>query len=313
MTNATKIYTLDNKNRPIYGKNWKVENPKANVIIITGMEEHSGRYDEFAKFLNDNGFNVFCLDSFGQGENVLPDESNKGIWPKSGFRKMVYAVDGLVKELRITCKPAFIFSHSMGSFLCQDYIQRYTDHVSKVVLCGSAGKNPIAPIGYQLARLVTFFKGRNTKAKLLNTLMFAGFNKNIKEPRTTYDWLSVNTENVDKYIADPLCGFGPNNGFCLEFLKGLKRLHKKKFLAKIRKDLDILIISGKEDPVSNYGADVAKLEEMYKGLGIKNVSGIVYEGLRHEILNESKEDRKKVYKDILDFFNHDLENKNNAL
>jgi alpha-beta hydrolase superfamily lysophospholipase len=300
MSEAKKIYVLDKKNRPQYGLTWKIENPKANVIIMTGMEEHSSRYDEFAKFLNDNGFNVYCIDAFGQGENVYPDESNKGIWPKSGFRKQVYAVDNLIKELRITCKPAFIFSHSMGSFMCQDYIQRYTHHVSKVVLCGTGAKNPVAPIGYQLARLVTFFRGRETKAGLLNKLMFSNFNKGIANPRTPYDWLSYNTENVDKYIADPLCGFGPNNGFCLEFLKGLKRLHRRKFLLKIRKDLDIFIISGKDDPVSNYGKDVNKLKTMYNKLGINNVSTKVYENMRHEILNEN--DCQIVYEDVLKFF-----------
>ena len=131
----------------------------------------------------------------------------------------------------------------------------------------------------------------------------------IRKP--VMDWLSYNTENVDKYIADPLCGFGPNNGFCLEFLKGLKRLHRRKFLLKIRKDLDIFIISGKDDPVSNYGKDVNKLKTMYNKLGINNVDTKIYEGMRHEILNE--DDRKTVYQDVVDFFNKDLENKNNAL
>ena len=91
----------------------------------------------------------------------------------------------------------------------------------------------------------------------------------------------------------------------------MNRLHKKKFLEKIRKDLDIFIISGKDDPVSNYGADVAKLQTMYNTLGINNVSTKVYENMRHEIINEV--DRKVVYQDIVDFFNKDLENKNNAI
>lgn len=311
MSELIKFSVTTKRGDTLVGYNWKVTNQKANVIIMTGMEEHSLRYDEFARFLNDNGFNVYCLDAYGQGANVLPDESNKGVWPKSGFRKQVQAVDALVKKLRITCKPAFIFSHSMGSFMCQDYIQRYTNHVSKVVLCGSAAKNPVAGIGYTLSRLVCLFRGRLTKAGLLDKLMFGGFNKRIENPRTKFDWLSYNEENVDKYIADPLCGFGPNNGFCLEFLKGMNRLHKKKFLEKIRKDLDIFIISGKDDPVSNYGTDVAKLQTMYNKLGINNVSTKVYENMRHEILNEV--DRKVVYQDIVDFFNKDLENKNNAI
>lgn len=297
-----------NENETLFGYYWKTEEAIANVIIMTGMEEHSLRYDEFATYLNKEGFNVYCIDHFGQGENVHPDMKNKGVWPKSGYRKMVEAVDLLVAKIRITCKPLFIFAHSMGSFMAQDYIQRHSHHVSKVVLCGTGAQNPVAGIGYQLARLVCLFKGRNTRAKLLDKLMFGSFNKGIEQPKTAYDWLSYNEENVTKYIEDPLCGFGPNNGFCLEFLKGLKRLYRKKFLQRIRKDMDILIISGQDDPVSNFGKDIVRLEKMYQKYGIKNTKSIIYEGMRHEILNENE--KQKVYEDVVSFLKADIEKKN---
>ena len=308
MSKAQRVELVSKNGDKLYGLSWHVENSIANVIIMEGMEEHSSRYDDFAQYLNKEGFNVYCIDTYGQGENVLPDQSNLGIWPISGFRKQVQAVDALVEKLRISCRPTFIFSHSMGSFMCQDYIQRYTEHVSKVVLCGSGAKNPAVPVGFQLARLIVHKKNRNKKAGMLNKLMFGGFNKKIKNPRTPYDWLSVNQENVDKYIADPLCGFGPTNGFCYEFLKGMNRLHKKKFLMKIRKDLDIFIISGSDDPVTGYAKSVGKLQQMYTKLGVKNVQTKVYEGLRHEILNEDR--REEVYADVVKFFKEDIEHKN---
>ena len=300
MSKAQRVELINKNGDKLYGLSWHVENSIGNVIIMEGMEEHSGRYDNFAQYLNKEGFNVYCIDVYGQGENVNEDLSNRGIWPTSGFRKQVQAVDALVEKLRISCKPTYIFSHSMGSFMCQDYIQRYTEHVSKVVLCGSGAKNPAVPVGYQLARLIVHKKNRNKKAGLLNKLMFGNFNKKIKNPRTPFDWLSVNEENVDKYIADPLCGYGPTNGFCLEFVKGMNRLHKKKFLQKIRKDLGIFIISGSDDPVTNYSKDVDKLYKMYTKLGVKNVQKKVYQGLRHEILNEDS--KEEVYQDIVKFF-----------
>jgi len=311
MSEFQKI-SIEHKAGTSFGLLWKHnkgDKALANVIIMTGMEETSRRYDEFAKYLNNEGFDVYCIDSFGQGENVLPDLSNLGVWPKSGFRKQVQVVDALVQKLRITCLPTFIFSHSMGSFLAQDYIQRYTHHVSKVVLCGSNGKNPATGVGYLLAKMVVTKKNAYEKAKLLNKLMFGNFNKGIKNPRTPYDWLSFNEENVDRYIADPLCGFGPNNSFCLEFLKGLNRLYKRKFLEKIRKDLDIFIISGEGDPVSNFGKGVTALEKMYaKKLKLKSVKSKIYPNMRHEILQEKE--REIVFKDIADFFKADLEKKN---
>ena len=308
MSKAQKIKITNKNGDVLFGLAWTVSEPIANVIIMEGMEEHVSRYDDFAQYLNKEGFNVYGIDTYGQGENVLPDMSNVGIWPNSGFRKQVQVTDALVEKLRVSCKPTFIFSHSMGSFMCQDYIQRYTEHVSKVVLCGSGAKNPAVPMGYALAKMIVTKKNREKKAGLLNKLMFGNFNKKIKNPRTPYDWLSYNEENVDKYIADPLCGFGPRNGFCFEFVKGMNRLHKKKFLMKIRKDLDIFIISGAEDPVSNYAKDVAKLEKMYKGLGVKNVQTKIYDGMRHEILNEKN--NEVVYQDIVKFFKEDIEHKN---
>ncbi len=301
MSEAKKLVFETKNGETLKGFYWLGENAIANVIIMEGMEEHVSRYDAFAKHLNKNGFNVYALDTFGQGENVEPDLSNIGIWPTSGFRKQVVANDNLVEKLAEENKlPTYIFSHSMGSFMCQDYIQRFHGHVSKVVLCGTGAKNPAVPMGYALAKMIVNKKNRDKKAGLLNNLMFGNFNKKIKNPRTPFDWLSFNEENVDKYIADPLCGFGPRNGFCLEFVKGMNRLHKKKFLNKIDKNQQIFIISGSDDPVTNYSKDVKKMYDVYTKLGIKNVSTKVYEGMRHEILNENN--REIVFNDIVEFF-----------
>ncbi len=291
-----------------FGHSWTCEESKANVVIMSGMEEHAMRYDEFARFLNDNGFNVYAIDNFGQGANVLPDQSNLGVVPYSAFRKQVQMVDALVEKLRISARPTFIFAHSMGAILAQDYIQRYTHHVSKVVLCGAMGHNYLVPLGYQLAKLITTSKNRNKKSRVLSALLFGSFNRKIKNKRTKYDWICTRDEVVDKYIEDPLCGYGENNGFCLELLKGMNRLYKKKFLLKIRKDLDIFIIAGKNDPVAGYGKYVKSLEKMYHKLGLTHVGTKIYENSRHELLNDV--DKQEVYQDILTFFNASLEEKN---
>ena len=294
---------IDHKGYNSFGLYWAAdtEKPVANIIIMTGMEEHASRYDDFAKFLNKNGYNVYSIDAYGQGENVLPDMSNLGIWPRSGFRRQVTINDKLVRMLRVTCLPCYIFAHSMGSFMAQDFIQRYALHVDKVVLCGSNKQSPfMMAIGYGLARILVRDSNRNKKAKFLNSLMFGGLSKSVKNAKTPYDWLSYNEENVNKYIADPLCGFGPNNGFCLEFIKGMNRLYKHRFLEKIKKDIELFIISGDADPVSNMGKGVLKLEKMYKKYHLKNVKTKIYPNMRHEILNEV--DHQIVYDDILNFF-----------
>ena len=300
MSEAKRTEYINKNGDQLFGLSWVEEKSEYNVIIMEGMEEHCSRYDAFAKYLNKEGFSVYAIDVYGQGENVKPDFSNRGIWPADAFVKQVQAVDALVEKLKETGKPTYLFSHSMGSFMCQDFIQRYPGHVDKVVLCGSGAKNPAVPAGYALAKMIVNKKNRDKKAGLLNKLMFGNFNKKIKNPRTGFDWLSVNEANVDRYIEDPLCGYGPTNGFCYEFVKGMAQLHKKEHLNKISKDQHIFIISGSYDPVTNYSKDVAKLHDEYTKLGIKDVQTKVYQGLRHEILNEDS--KEEVYKDVIKFF-----------
>jgi len=285
----------------MYGYAWTIAQPIANVVIITGMEEHSLRYDDFATFLNGEGYDVFCIDHYGQGENA-PELTDLGIWPNSGFSKTVKNTDELVAKLRVSVHPTYLFGHSMGSFIVQDYIQRYTEHVNKVILCGTNGPDRLmVGIGYLLARLIVTKKNRRDKSPFLRSLMLGPYTRAIKNHKTKTDWLSVDEENVRRYNEDPKCGFlyESSKGFYREFLKGLNRLHKHRFMKKIRRDMSILLIAGADDPIGHNSKGVVKLAKLYKRLGIEHVQTIVYPGMRHEVLNER--DHMLVYKDILTF------------
>ena len=297
------IFKMTYKNgETLYGNCWTIEEPKANVIILTGMLEHSLRYEYFATKLNEAGYNVYCIDFYGAGENVKQGGQQYTVVPPSAFSTFVKHTDELVSKLRVSCKPTFIFAHSMGSFMLQDYIQRFTMHVNKVVICGSCGKQFGPGLGYFLGKMMVNKKNRTKPNKFLYNLILGGSNKRT-EKRTDCDWLSYNKENVDKYIADPLCGGIPSGSHTLEFLKGLKRIHKPKFMRKIRKDISILLVAGSEDPVGKYGKGVTKLLKMYKRLGVKDVNAIIYPHMRHEILNE--DDKDLVIKDIIAFLDEE--------
>ena len=284
----------------LFGFAWESEKPEGVVVIATGMEEASYRYDDFAKFLNKNGFNVYCIDHYGQGESVV-DESQLGIVPRSFFSKCVRVLDDVAKKYAIKDKPLIIFGHSMGSFMVQDFIQRYNKRPTKAVIMGTNGPNAkvLFSMGYPLARLVAKLRGENRKAKFLAGMAVGAYSKSVKDRKTPLDWLSYNEENVQKYIADPKCGYGSSNGFYRELLKGNHRLYKKKFLEKINKELPILVIAGKDDPVGAYGKGPTSLVNLYHKLGVKNAELKLYDHMRHEILNE--DDKLKVYNDILEF------------
>lgn len=288
------------KNEVLKGFRWEIKNPKAKIVLFEGMEEHVSRYDTMAQYLNEKGFSVFALDTFGQGENVKEDLSNIGVWPEDGFNKLLKIFNDLVLSLKKDGTPVYIFAHSMGSFFGQAYIQRYPGNVEKIVLCGAGGKNGGVKLAYPFAKLFITKKKRNDKSKTLNKIMFGGFNKRIKNPRTAYDWLSLNNDVVETYIKDPLCGFGPTKGFCLEFLKFMKDLYTSKGLKQIDKNQKILLIGGEQDPVTNYGKYTIALTNMYKKYGIEGTSNVIFKDLRHEIHNE---DRKlEVFETVASFF-----------
>lgn len=284
----------------VYGYSWTIEHPVGNFFIVTGMEEYLLRYDDFANFLNSKGYNVYGLDHYGQGENA-PEEKDLGIVPNSFYSKTVRNVDDLVKKYRKPGLPNYIFAHSMGSFMLQDFIQRFANTPDKVIICGTNGPNANASykLGYQLARMICKFKGEKTTAKMLRSLAVGGYAKSIKNRKTDADWLSYNEESNQKYLADPLCGHPSSNGFYRELLKGNRRLYLKKFMEKIKKDLPIFIIAGEEDPVGAKGKGPTKLAELYKSYGLTNVELKLYKHMRHEILNEPG--RQTVYEDILNF------------
>lgn len=287
-------------NDVLSGFAWEVNQPKGCIFIATGMEECAERYDSFANFFNENNYNVYSIDHYGQGENVK-NLDELGIVPRSAFSKFVRVLDDLVKKYAIKGLPVIVFGHSMGSFIVQDYIQRYAKHLDKAIICGTDGPNSkfTYSIGYQLARLVCKMRGENKKGKFLRSLAIGAYAKSVKHRETDCDWLSYDKGNVERYIADPKCGKGSSNGFYRELLKGNHRLYKGKFLNKINKDLKIFVPAGAEDPVGHKGKGPTKLVKMYQKLGIKDVTLKLYPKMRHEIHNET--DKDSVLKDFLEF------------
>lgn len=296
-----KLISIKTVNNDIlYGYSWETDQPKGCIFIATGMEEYANRYDSFANFFCEKGYNVYSIDHYGQGENAL-EEKDLGIVPKSSFSKFVRVLDDLVKKYAIKGHPVIVFGHSMGSFIVQDYIQRYANHATKAIICGTDGPNSkfTYSIGYQLARFVSKMRGENKKGKFLRSLAIGAYAKSVKHRETDCDWLSFDKDNVERYIADPKCGMGSSNGFYRELLKGNHRLYKTKFLNKINKDLQILVPAGEFDPVGHKGKGPTKLVKLYKKLGIKDVTLKLYPNMRHEIHNETG--KEQVLNDFLAF------------
>ncbi|WP_297636716.1 alpha/beta hydrolase [uncultured Clostridium sp.] len=288
--------------KDIFLRTWnEVKNPKGVIQIIHGMIEHSGRYEDFARFLNANGYIVYADDHRGHGETALK-HSEYGYLGENGFNHIVEDEFIITKLIKATYPnlPVYILGHSFGSFISQKYITKYSLHIDGVILSGSSKREGIdLKAGFILLNIQKVLFNRKKEAKLINKLTFLNYTKKIAAPKTSSDWLTADEAIVDKYIKDSHCQFVPTIDFYCTFFHNLLNLYKADNLKTLRKDLPIFIISGDKDPVGNYGKGTSNLHSFYNELGMQNVTLKLYENGRHEILNEIN--RKDVYNDIYNF------------
>jgi len=290
-----------------YYKHTTETEAKANVIIIHGMAEHAQRYDHFAAFLNKNGFNVYAYDQRGHGKTAGNIEKQGFFAEKDGWNKVVADLKIIIETANADFPdlPVFLFGHSMGTFVTRTFITDYDDCMSGVILSGTTGSaGLLGKIGIFLTNIIMLFKKKNSPSPLMDSLSFGDFNKAFKPNRTKFDWLSRDEAQVDKYVDDPYCGAVFSVGFYKDMMKGLEYVNKPNIAAKVRKDLPMYLFAGDKDPVSKNGKQVKDVFEMYKNAGVSDISMKLYEGARHETLNETNKD--DVYNDVLNWLNNHL-------
>lgn len=274
----------------------EVSSPKGVVQIVHGMAEHARRYDDFAKYLNKNGFIVFADDHRAHGDTEPKDTI--GYHDGDIYLDSVKDEIAITKYLKETYKlPVVLLGHSYGSFIGQRYMEIANESCG-IILCGSAYmKGALYSVGAFVANIVTALRGKKRAAKMLDSLSFGNYNKPFEKEMPSFGWLSRDKEQVDKYIADEQCGIVMSNAFFKYFLNGVKKVYKKKNFKGIDLAKPVALFAGDKDPVGAQGKLVMKLYQKYKKLGIENVSIKLYPDARHEILNETN--KEEVWADFL--------------
>lgn len=283
----TKIYTYE----------WNdVEKPVGVVQVIHGMAEHAERYGEFARALNNAGYIVFADDHRGHGKTS--GVQKLGLYDgndifEDTLQDEVFFSKMLKEKYHL---PLYVFGHSYGSFLCQAYIEK-CDIYEKAILCGSAlmKNRPEIFFAKMIAKLTLLNKGKDAPAKLIEKINYGGYLKKVK----VGSWLNSDQAKAQEYYKDRFNGKPLSAKFYVDFFSAFGRIYRREYTDKIDRNKPILIISGKCDPVGNMGKSVAELYHFYIGLDVKNVKMKLYDGARHEILNEPI--REQVYADIIAF------------
>ena len=274
---------------------------RAVLQICHGMAEHILRYDRFATAMNAAGIYVVGNDHLGHGESVSEDALHGFFKHPDGNVCLLSDIHTL--RMRTQEKypdvPFFLLGHSMGSFLTRQYLAMHGEGLAGAIVMGTGLQaSATLSVARGLCRVIAVFCGRKHHSLLVNLLAFSSNNHRIKHPRTVFDWLTKDESMVDRYIEDPWCGFlFTVNGFDQMFYSiGLAQ--KKETFEAAPQSCPILLVSGAEDPIGHYGADVQKIYDTYKAAG-KSVQMKLYPEDRHEILNET--DRLTVDDDLKQF------------
>lgn len=276
--------------------------PVGIVQLVHGMCEYKERYYDFMKYLAKQGYFCVIHDHRGHGKSVISD-ADLGYMFDAGYEGLIedtYQVMELVKDYVREDIPYILLGHSMGSMVVRSVLKRYDDEIDKVVILGSPSKQKGLKAVLALIKAVGKIKGFRNHSKLLDFLvMNNSFERRFKKEKLQHAWLTSDRELVEAYNADRYCNFTFTINGYRELIRLMQDAYGKEDWRMRNKEIPIRFFSGKDDPCcispGDFGASIHFLKER----GYKNVHGVLYKGMRHEILNEKY--KKRVYKDIYDF------------
>ena len=287
-TEAFEFAGFDGTNLPAYL--WMPDSEVKAVLQIThGMTEHMGRYEVFAQYLQPMGIAVAGFDLRGHGKNSSdPEVASVGEngWVASiEDMRLFYE---LLQE-RFMGLPHYMLGFSLGSFLLREYLTKYPDEgeIAGAIIMGT-GHQP----GWLLSIMMGIVKGQIKKSgfdkttDLVRQLSFGTYNQKFKPNRTTADWLCSDETELDKYLADSLVRKDISSGLFWELLGSMKRTGSAFEYDGWDTSLQILLISGQDDPVGDAGKGVQAIYNRMKKTGMENVTIKLFTGARHDLLHE---------------------------
>lgn len=274
----------------IHAIEWVPETEVRGVLQIAhGMVEFIDRYDRFARFMASKGFYVVGNDHLGHGKSVT-DETQLGYFAKHDGN---FCVLGDMQQLKEDTQkkypnvPYFLLGHSMGSFLAREFIEKYGEGLAGAIIMGT-GYQPNATLNLAIGLTAVFqqARGGHYRSTTINNMALGSYNSSFEPGRTKCDWLTKDEAIVDAYVANPLNQFVFTVNGYYNMFRGMRYCQRQENLDKIAKDLPILVVSGQNDPVGEFGKGPKIVAQTYRDTGIKDVTLKLFPDDRHEILNE---------------------------
>lgn len=267
--------------------------PRAVVQINHGLAEHAARYARFAGFLAERGFAAYAHDHRGHGGTRAPDAPAGSFARSHGQAKVledVLAVHDLIAREQPGL-PVFAFGHSMGGLIALNFVMRHARRVAGAAIwnanfsAGLLGRLAQAMLVWERFRL-----GSDVPSRLLPRLTFRAWGGSLPAARTPFDWLSRDPTEVDRYVADPLCGWDASVGMWRDIFSLIFSGADDANLRQIPRNLPFNLVGGGSDPSTGGGKAVLALARRFRRNGFSRVETAIYPEARHESLNELNRD-----------------------
>lgn len=264
------------------------DSPRGVIQISHGMCEYVGRYGRMIDFFTSHGYAVGGNDHLGHGASVRPEEHGH-IADKNGWKMILADLKTMNDQLhrRYPDLPVVLFGHSMGSFFARWYAEYWPDTIRGLILSGTAGPSPRNALGLALSSIAAGAAGPRYHSRVLIRSQFAKYCSHIPDAASQNAWISRDPQVVAAYDADPDCSFTFTAAAYRDMLQALTHVSSRKWAEAIPKDLPILLVSGTEDPVGDYGAGVREVYARLGDAGVQDLTCEIYEGGRHEMHNET--------------------------
>ncbi len=273
--------------------------PKGIIHISHGMAEHILRYSWLIDRFNRDGYHVIAQDHRGHGKKIL-NESEGFFSEVNGWGKVISDLEILLQDTK-TKYPhlkQYLLGHSMGAWICLKILIN-KNKIDGLILSGATLIPSYLVILLNLVSGISnYLYGGHAKNNFLYYLTFETYNKAFKPNRTKSDWISSDNTNVNDYLNDPLCGFRATNNLWLNLSQGISETFNKNNYLNVYKDTPIYIISGKDDPFTDFGKGTKKLFNFLCKF-FNNISIKIVNDARHEVFSETS--KEKSYNDVLNF------------
>lgn len=280
--------------------------PVAAVQIVHGMCEFVERYEEFIEFLCENAIAVFGNDHIGHGSSVKTNDELGYFFTPDGWKNMIADTRKmlLIGKERFSEVPTVVFGHSMGSFITRACMVKFPDLIDCVILSGTGSGIPAWTASLALVESLIKIKGDRFRSEMIWNLGFGRFNSHISMPRTQSDWLTRDKDKVREFVSDIRCVTIFTLNGMLNLSKLMAYVNQDRWYENVDKSLPVLMMSGTEDPVGEWGKGVL---EVYDKLRDKdaNVALKLYDDCRHELTNELN--REGIYGDVVTALKKTLE------